>query len=107
MYTANTTPIKVALDFLSIHSDLRNDHVNRLMRKTRLHFCQGNVFWGINQPNVLWIHFPEVLKTGNVLEKHFLARFVAVWKRPPINGGWAVYLWKRRSNNLLMLTKPM
>lgn len=67
MYTANTTPIKVALDFLSIRSDLLNDHVNR-MRKTRLHFCQGNVFWGINQPNVLWILFPEVLKTGNVLE---------------------------------------
>lgn len=68
MYTANTTPIlKVALDFLSTLSDLLNDHVNR-MRKTRLHFCQGNVFWGINQPNVLWILFPEVLKTGNVLE---------------------------------------
>ena len=67
MYTANTTPIKVALDFLSIRSDLLNDHVNR-MRKTRLHFCQDKVFWGINQPNVLWVLFPEVLKTGNVLE---------------------------------------
>lgn len=73
MYTANTTPIKVALDFLSIRSDLLIDHVNR-MRKTRLHFCQGKVFWGINQPKVLWVLFPEVLKTGNVLET-FLGPF--------------------------------
>lgn len=48
--------------------------------------------------------FSRCFKNRKCIRKHFLARFVAVWKRPPINGGWAVYLWKRRSNNLLMLT---